>query len=301
MSRSWVLLAGGRSAERDVSLNSGQACAEAMTRLGIDFERIDPADAGWLQRVEQLQRPVFSALHGGDGENGVIQGSLQALGLPYTGSGVLASALAMDKQRCKFMWQGMGLPTADFAMLQAGSDWQDIIDQLGPVMVKPVREGSSIGMARADDAAELERAWREASRFDAMVMAEAWIDGPEYTVAVLAGEVLPVIGLKAEGVFYDYQAKYISDNTQYLLPSGLSDADEAAVQELALQAFNSLGCEGWGRVDVMRTSAGEWRLLEVNTIPGLTDHSLVPMAAKAAGLSFDDLIARILDSAGGAA
>lgn len=297
MSVSWTLLAGGRSAEREVSLNSGKACAEALQRLGVDFEMVDPIDADWLQRVKQLQRPVLLALHGGDGENGVVQGALQSLGLPYTGSGVMASALAMDKQRCKFMWQGMGLPTADFEMLQAGSDWQAIIDALGSVMVKPVREGSSIGMARAADAQTLEQAWREACRYDAMVMAEAWIDGPEYTVAVLAGEALPVIGLKAEGVFYDYQAKYLSDSTQYLLPSGLSSTEEAEVQALALQAFDSVACEGWGRVDVMRTADGEWRLLEVNTIPGLTDHSLVPMAAKAAGLSFDDLIARIMDSA----
>ncbi len=302
MTERWTLLAGGRSAERDVSLNSGKACGEALQRLDIDFEWVDPIDADWLQRVQKLQRPVLSALHGGDGENGVVQGALQSLGLAYTGSGVMASALAMDKQRCKFLWQGMGLPTAEFAMLHGQSDWQAIIDELGSVMVKPVREGSSIGMARADDANSLEQAWSEASRYDAMVMAEAWIDGPEYTVAVLADEegsleALPVIGLKAEGVFYDYQAKYVSDSTQYLLPSGLSAADEVEVQALALRAFDSLACEGWGRVDVMRTAAGEWRLLEVNTIPGLTDHSLVPMAAKAAGLSFDDLMLRIMASA----
>ena len=294
------LLYGGTSSEREVSLMSGAAIHQALQNLGVDVVVIDVGE-NLLQELPsyQLDR-VFIALHGEGGEDGTLQGALEYLDLPYTGSGVLASALAMDKLRCKQMWQGMGLPTTDFSLLDSDSDWAAILERLGgAVMVKPACEGSSIGMSRAQTAEELEKAWRDAAATDSSeqiaVIAEPLLPGPEYTVAILDGQLLPSIRIESNAEFYDYQAKYFSDQTQYLCPSELSEQREQELQQLCLQAFDSVGCRGWGRVDVMVDAQGQYQLLEVNTVPGMTSHSLVPMAAKAAGLSFDQLVEKVLE------
>ena len=290
------LLYGGTSSEREVSLMSGDAVHQALLNLGVDVVAIDAGEK-LLQALPdyQLDR-VFIALHGPGGEDGTLQGALEYLNLPYTGSGVLASALAMDKLRCKQMWQGMGLPTSDFALLDADSDWSAVLQRLGAnVMVKPAAEGSSIGMSRAQTPEQLQAAWLEASQYNTSVIAEPLLPGPEYTVAILDGQILPSIRIESNAEFYDYQAKYFSNQTQYLCPSELSETREQELQTLCLQAFNSVGCRGWGRVDVMVDSDGQFQLLEVNTVPGMTSHSLVPMAAKAAGLSFDQLVGKILE------
>lgn len=292
------LLYGGSSSEREVSLMSGEAVHQALLNLGIDVVAID-AGENLLQSLPgyQLDR-VFIALHGPGGEDGTLQGALEYLNLPYTGSGVLASALAMDKLRCKQMWRGIGLPTADFALLTADSDWAAELQRLGgQVMVKPAAEGSSIGMSRAQSAEKLQAAWADASRYNTSVIAEPLLPGPEYTVAIVQGQILPSIRIESNAEFYDYQAKYFSDQTQYLCPSELSASREQELQTLCLKAFDSVGCRGWGRVDVMVDRAGQFQLLEVNTVPGMTSHSLMPMAAKAAGLSFDQLVETILRGA----
>ncbi|MAZ69031.1 MAG: D-alanine--D-alanine ligase [Porticoccus sp.] len=291
------VLYGGTSAEREISLISGSSVIAALQRSGVDLVPID-VGADLLQQLPQLSLTrVLIMLHGPGGEDGSLQGALQFLGLPYTGSGVFASALAMDKLHSKQFWQGVGLPTAKFAVLNDSTDWQETLDALGGVvMVKPSHEGSSLGMTRADSAAELKKAWVEAAALDSSVIAEQWISGAEYTVALLNGEVLPPIRLETDHSFYDYNAKYLADDTRYLCPCGLDQDREAELKELALTAFNSLGCSGWGRVDVMCDQAGNFQLLEVNTVPGMTDHSLVPMAAKAEGYSFDELVLKILDT-----
>lgn len=292
-----VVLYGGQSGERDVSLKSGKAVLSALKDAGLDALGLD-LGPGWIAELEALQADrVFIVLHGAGGEDGTVQGALECMGLPYTGSGVLASALAMDKLRCKQLWQGIGLPTAGFALLHKDSDWSALLVELGgEVMVKPASEGSSLGMAKASSAHELQAAWAAADDFDSVVIAERWLGGAEYTVAILNGRPLPVIKLETDRVFYDYEAKYLSDDTRYICPCGLSADAQKAMQALALEAFTSLGCQGWGRVDVMMTAEGEPRLLEVNTVPGMTDHSLVPMAAAAAGLSFTDLLLEILQT-----
>jgi D-alanine-D-alanine ligase len=292
------LLYGGTSSEREVSLMSGEAIHQALINLGVDVVAID-ADDNLLQSLPgyQLDR-VFIALHGPGGEDGTLQGALEYLKLPYTGSGVLASALGMDKLRCKQMWQGIGLPTTDFALLKADSDWAAELQRLGgEVMVKPAAEGSSIGMSRAATPEQLHRAWADASQYNTAVIAEPLLPGPEYTVAILDGQLLPSIRIESNADFYDYQAKYFSDQTQYLCPSELSESREQELQTLCHQAFDSVGCRGWGRVDVMVDHQGQFQLLEVNTVPGMTSHSLVPMAAKAAGLDFDQLVEKILAGA----
>jgi len=276
---------------------SGAAVHQALLNLGVDVVAID-AGTDLLQQLPQynLDR-VFIALHGPGGEDGTLQGALEYLDLPYTGSGVLASALAMDKLRCKQMWQGIGLPTADFAILEQQSDWAKILRQLGgKAMVKPACEGSSIGMSRAESPAQLQSAWAEAAKYATTVIAESLMEGEEYTVAILAEQVLPSVRIQASDVFYDYQAKYFSDKTQYFCPAGLSDAREQELRILAMQAFKAVGCSGWGRVDVMVDADNKFQLLEVNTVPGMTSHSLVPMAAKAAGLDFDQLVLAILEA-----
>jgi D-alanine-D-alanine ligase len=289
-----AVLLGGNSAEREVSLNSGRTVSDALVSLGYRVRDVDPADADW---VEQLQDVAFAfiALHGPGGEDGSMQGALQALGVPYTGSGVLGSAIAMDKQRSKQLWQGVGVATGGFTMLDGDSDWQGVIDRFGKVFVKPGCEGSSIGMASAEDASQLQAAYGDASAYAGGVIAEKFIDGPEYTVAILGDRALPSIRMETDNEFYDYEAKYLSDDTSYHCPSGLDDAGEAEVAALALQAFSTLGCEVWGRVDTMRDADGTFYVLEVNTIPGMTDHSLVPMAAKQAGMSVPALVERILE------
>lgn len=290
------LLYGGMSSEREVSLMSGEAVLHALQNLHIDVVPID-ADQDLLQKLPgyQLDR-VFIALHGPGGEDGTLQGALEYLGLPYTGSGVLASALAMDKLRCKQMWKGMGLPTADFEVLQQDSNWQSVLERLGgKAMVKPACEGSSIGMNRAETSEELELAWIEAAKFNMTVIAESLLEGDEYTVAILGDRVLPSIRIESNEIFYDYQAKYFSDETQYFCPSGLSATREQELCEVAQAAFDSVGCRGWGRVDVMADAEGIFYLLEVNTVPGMTSHSLVPMAAKSADIDFDQLVLSILE------
>ncbi|MFT5331895.1 MAG: D-alanine-D-alanine ligase [Porticoccaceae bacterium] len=290
------LLYGGLSSEREISLMTGEAVLAALKNLNVDVIAVDVQE-NILQILPsyQLDR-VFIALHGPGGEDGTLQGALEYLELPYTGSGVLASALAMDKLRCKQMWRGIGLPTTDFAVLDENSDWAVVLDSLGgKVMVKPTCEGSSIGMSRVETAQQLQEAWRRAADLSNVVIAEPLLEGEEYTVAILGDQALPSIRIEAKEVFYDYQAKYFSDETAYFCPSGLSVAREEELRDLSVAAFNSLGCRGWGRVDVMVDSAGSFQLLEVNTVPGMTSHSLVPMAASAAGLSFDELVLSILE------
>ena len=294
------VLYGGTSAEREVSLLSGQFVIESLQRSGVDVVPID-VGADLLQKLpeHQLDRALIM-LHGPGGEDGSLQGALQFYGLPYTGSGVFASALAMDKLHSKQFWLGVGLPTAKFAVLDENTDWQKTLNELGGVvMVKPAHEGSSLGMTRADNPEMLEQAWQAAAKLDSSVIAEQWISGSEYTVAMLDGEVLPAIKLETDHTFYDYDAKYLANDTRYLCPCGLDEQQEQSLRELAKKAFDSLACSGWGRVDVMTNAKGEFFLLEVNTVPGMTDHSLVPMASSAAGYSFDDLVLKILDTSFG--
>lgn len=291
-----ALLLGGTSAERDISLKSGQAVLAALQRRGVAVEPIDPDTAVTERlRLGGFHR-VFIMLHGRGGEDGQIQGTLETLGLPYTGSGVLGSALGMDKYRCKLVWRGAGLPTADFAVLRGAADLPRAVELGFPLMIKPVREGSSIGMARVEDEAQLEVAWRDASCYDALVLAERWIAGPEYTCAILGTEALPLIRLETPRLFYDYEAKYFANDTRYLCPCGLAAEEEGRLQDLARAAFKTLGARGWGRVDLMLDEGGTPYLLEINTVPGMTDHSLVPMAARARGLDFDELVWRILET-----
>ena len=268
-----------------------------MQAQGVDAHGLD-VGLGWIAELEALAADrIFIVLHGAGGEDGTVQGALECMGLPYTGSGVLASALAMDKLRCKQLWQGVGLSTADFELLHADCDWAGVLERLGgEAMVKPASEGSSLGMAKANSAEELQAAWVVAAAYDKVVIAERWLSGSEYTVAVLNGRALPVIKLETDRVFYDYEAKYLANDTRYLCPCGLTKEEEISLQNLALEAFSSLGCRGWGRVDLMIADTGEACLLEVNTVPGMTDHSLLPMAGKAEGLSFNSLLLEILKS-----
>lgn len=288
-----ALLQGGWSAEREVSLSSGGQVLAALRNLGVDVTPFDPSERP-LDELKAYDR-AFVILHGRGGEDGVIQGALEALGLPYTGTGVLGSALGMDKRRTKLLWRGLGLPTPGFASLRHDTNWGAVIAELGsPLMVKPSREGSSIGMAKVNTVAELAAAYAAAADFDDEVIAESWISGGEYTVALLNGRALPVIRLETPHAFYDFEAKYRADDTRYHCPCGLSAAEEGELQILALDAFAAVGGQGWGRVDIMRDGDGRPWLLEVNTAPGMTDHSLVPMAARAAGLSFEELVWQIL-------
>lgn len=285
-----AVLAGGSSAERAISLQSGRAVHQALRNLGVLAEVVDPAetDVGKLTGFQA----AWVVLHGRGGEDGVIQGVLDHLGVPYCGSGVMASALGMDKVRTKWIWRGAGLPTPDFYV--AG---RDTFELEYPVIVKPAREGSSIGMCKADSAEELQEAVMAARAYDDEVIVEQWVSGAEYTVAILEGRALPAIRLETPNRFYDFEAKYESEQTQYHCPCGLNADEEAELARLALDAFAALGGHGWGRVDLMRDDAGRFQLLEVNTIPGMTDHSLVPMAAEAAGVEFDELVGRILMTA----
>lgn len=294
-----VVVYGGTSAERDVSLKSGAAVLSALKRSGVRAVGYDPYDRG-LAGLEQLApATVFIALHGRGGEDGALQGALELLDIPYTGSGVLASALGMDKQRTKQIWQALELPTPDCIMLNEQSDWDAVAERLElPLIVKPVHEGSTLGISIVDSAAELASAYQEAARFDARVMAERFIQGGEYTVALLGEDALPAIRVEVPGGFYDYNAKYLTNTTQYHLPCGLSETDEAELAALCKEAFRAVGGEGWGRVDVMRDAQGRFWLIEVNTVPGMTDHSLVPQAAAHIGMDFDQLVMAILATAG---
>lgn len=290
-----AVLYGGRSAEREVSLRSGAAVLAALQGAGVDAFAIDVGDDLLARLCEQKIDRAFIVLHGRGGEDGTVQGLLECAGIPYTGSGVLASALAMDKLRTKQVWHSLGLPTPRHAVLTSELDCQQAAEQLGfPMIVKPASEGSSIGMAKVDDLAALITAWQGARQFDSQVLVEQWISGPEFTVAILGDEVLPPIRLGTNHAFYDYEAKYLSNDTQYQIPCGLDAEKETELRDLTARACQSLGVVGWGRADVMQDGGGRFWLLEVNTVPGMTDHSLVPMAAQAAGLDFTALVLRIL-------
>ena len=289
-----AVVMGGNSAEREVSLKSGEAVLSALAAAGVDVVGIDAKHDLRAQLQAQKVQRVFNVLHGRGGEDGTLQGLLEFLEIPYTGSGVLASALAMDKVRTKYIWQQLNLPTPKFFDLNADTDWQAVINVLGVAVVKPVREGSSIGMSIVDNAEQLREAYARANAYDSEVMAEQYIQGTEFTVSILDVEALPVIELHTPHKFYDYDAKYVANDTQYLCPAPITADATKALQELSLNAFNALGCTGWGRVDLMCDESGQIFLLEVNTVPGMTDHSLVPVAATANGLSFADLLIRIL-------
>ncbi|MEK9926883.1 MAG: D-alanine--D-alanine ligase [Halieaceae bacterium] len=286
------VLLGGSAAERDISLKSGRTVGRNLEAAGARVAFVDPAEDGWQEKLQGVEF-VFNLLHGPGGEDGTLQGLLEMMKLPYSGSGVLGSALTMDKVKTKLVWQGLGLPTPAFVALSEETEWSAVMDELGDAFVKPALEGSSIGMTRAKTPKELESAFKEARRFGAHVLAEQYVEGDEYTVAVLGDRALPVIRIQPAAGFYDFNAKYISDETQFFCPSGLTDQEEGALAELALQAFSSVGAQVWGRVDVMRKNSGDWQLLEVNTIPGMTSHSLVPMAAQAADMSMERLLSDI--------
>lgn len=293
-----AVLLGGPSAEREVSLKSGHMVLAALKRKGVDAHAFDPQERRLEELIAQRFARVFIALHGRFGEDGTVQGALEYLKLPYTGSGVMASALAMDKWRTKLLWQSAGVSTPPYELLSKESDFADIGRRLGlPLMVKPAHEGSSIGMSKVTSVEKIESAYELASEYDGVVIAERFIEGVEVTAAILNDEPLPLIRLETPRVFYDYQAKYFADDTRYICPSGLPDTQEKSVAAQALRAFQLLGCSGWGRVDVMLDRAGQPYFLEVNTIPGMTDHSLVPMAARARGIDFDSLCVRILETA----
>nr|WP_067298767.1 D-alanine--D-alanine ligase [Marinobacterium profundum] len=298
-----AVIMGGNSAERAVSLKSGAAVLAALGRAGVDAFGIDLyGESQDFCPVTQLQaQPIdraFLILHGRGGEDGVIQGVLEMLGIAYTGSGVEASALGMDKLRSKQLFVGAGLPTAPFAVLSSAQMLDEAESRLGyPVMVKPAHEGSSLGMSKVRDRAQFESALGEALRYDNSVIAEQWLTGAEFTVAVLEGAALPVIRLETPHEFYDYDAKYQANDTRYLFEHGLDEVQSKALAALACEAFAVIGCRGWGRIDVMQDAAGQFHLLEVNTAPGMTDHSLVPMAAQRAGICFEELVVRILRGA----
>lgn len=293
-----AVLLGGRSAEREISLMSGNAVLEALRRKGVDAHPFDPAEQPLERLVEEGFQRIHIALHGRYGEDGTVQGALELMGLPYTGSGVLASALAMDKWRTKLVWAAAGVNTPRFAMLNADTDFPAVAKELGlPLIVKPVREGSTIGLTKVNRAEELPAAYQLAAKYDPLVMAEAFVEGTELTAAILGDEPLPLVRIEVAGGLYDYQAKYFSDETRYFCPSGLPEGQEKAVQDQALAAYRLLGCEGWGRVDVILDTSGVPYFLEANTSPGMTGHSLVPMAARAAGIPFDDLVVRVLEQA----
>jgi len=293
-----AVLLGGKSAEREVSLKSGSMVLAALRAKGVDAHAFDPAQRSLEDLVRERFERAFIALHGRFGEDGTVQGVLEWLGIPYTGSGVLASALAMDKLRTKRIWAAERLPTAPHAVLTKQTDFRAVARKLGlPLFVKPASEGSSVGMSKVKRAGDLEEAFALAVNYDPVVIAEKFIDGPELTVAILGERALPAIRIETPRAFYDYEAKYHANDTRYLIPCGLPKAKEAQLQALCLRAFRTLGCRGWGRVDLMLSRRGRPYLLEINTSPGMTDHSLVPMAAKAVGISYEDLCVRILEMA----
>jgi D-alanine-D-alanine ligase len=293
-----AVLLGGRSAEREVSLKSGSMVLAALARKGVDAHAFDPAERPLDDLIEGRFARAFIALHGRHGEDGTVQGALELVGIPYTGSGVLGSALAMDKWRTKLLWRACGVSTPQSELLHEGTDFAAVTERLGlPLMVKPASEGSSIGMSKVRSVTGMPRAYSLAARYDPAVIAEQFIDGIELTAGVLGSMVLPLIRLETPRDFYDYEAKYLATDTRYVIPCGLPPEAEHSVQQESMRAFDALGCSGWGRVDLMLDRAGKPYFLEVNTSPGMTDHSLVPMAARHAGLSYEDLCVRILELA----
>lgn len=288
-----AVLMGGHSAEREISLASGQACLDALRQIGVAADAFDPAERN-IQEITLFDR-AFIALHGPGGEDGAIQGALQSLGVPYTGSGVLGSVLGMDKLRTKQIWQAMGLPTPGWYVLRSSDDFTPAVEGLGfPLFVKPLKEGSSLGTRRVDALDGLDEAWQGARAYGNEVLVERCIEGAEYTVGVLGDATLPSIRIEVADGFYDFAAKYRDESTRMHIPSGLSVAEEQALSELSLAAFKAIGAKGWGRVDMMADRNGHFWLLEVNTIPGMTDHSLVPAAARARGMEMPELVWRIL-------
>lgn len=293
-----AVLMGGSSAEREISLLSGNAVLQALQSRGVDAHAFDPAQRSVFElKAEGFER-VFIALHGRGGEDGTMQGALEVLGIPYTGSGVMASSLAMDKWRTKLVWLAHGLPTPRYRMLRANSDWAQVVADLGlPIFVKPAREGSSVGASKVTATGQLQPAWQLAVEHDPLVLAEEFVAGQELTCGFLGDRALPVVRIVAPGGNYDYQNKYFTDDTKYFCPSGLPTELESRIQSLVLDAAQILGCRGWGRADLILRDDGEVTLLEMNTSPGMTGHSLVPMAARAVGISFEDLCVKILEMA----
>lgn len=291
-----AVLYGGRSAEREISLKSGAAVLDALLKNGVDAHLFDPAKQDLHKLLEDGFKRAFIALHGRFGEDGTMQGALELMNIPYTGSGVLASALAMDKWRSKLVWQAAGLPVPAYEMLDATSDLTAIAERLGlPLFIKPANEGSSVGISKVKITGDMQAAYTAAAKHDKLVIAETFIGGGEYTVAILGNQALPVIKIEPANEFYDYEAKYLRNDTRYLCPSGLSQEKETEMQQLALQGFALIGGAGWGRVDFLMDEAGHPYLLEINTVPGMTDHSLVPMAARQAGINFEQLVLSILE------
>ena len=291
-----AVLLGGTSAEREISLMSGNGVLKALKSRGVDAHAFDPAERDLFELRREGYARCFIALHGRGGEDGTLQGALEVLGIPYTGSGVLGSALAMDKARAKLLWQARGLPTPAYELLDAGGDIQGVAGRLGlPLIVKPVKEGSSLGITKVRAAGDLEEAYALAVNYDRAVIAEKLIEGPEYTASIVGDAALPLIRIEAPQGNYDYQNKYFTDDTKYICPCGLPAPKEDALKALALDSFELLGCASWGRVDLMLDGKGEPWLLEANTSPGMTGHSLVPMAARAVGISYEDLCVRILE------
>jgi len=291
-----AVLLGGSSAEREISLLSGRGVLAALRSQGVDAHAFDPAERELAELKREGFARCFIALHGRHGEDGTVQGALELMGIPYTGSGVMASALAMDKWRTKLVWQAAGLPIPAYEMLTADSDFDAVVQRMGlPLFVKPANEGSSVGITKVKQANELRGAYEEAAKHDKLVLVEQYIGGGEYTAAILGGQALPVIKIEPANEFYDYEAKYLRDDTRYLCPCGLPPEQEAQMQHLAQLAFALIGGTGWGRVDFLVDEAGKPYLLEINTSPGMTDHSLVPMAARQAGMSFEQLVLRVLE------
>ena len=292
-----AVLYGGSSSEREISLLTGTAVHAALQRRGVAAQLFDPGTQPLADLLSERIERVWIALHGPGGEDGTVQGALEFLGIPYTGSGVLGSAIGMDKLRTKRLAQAVGVPTADFVVLRESADLELALEQLGlPLIVKPGSQGSSVGMARVEQAGQLRAAWEVARRFDPVVFAEPWITGAEYTVAILQGAALPSIRIETPRAFYDYEAKYLREDTRYFCPSGLGAEAEAHLASLALAAFDTCGADGWGRADFMMDRTGRPLLLEINTVPGMTSHSLVPMAARASGLDFEELVWRVLET-----
>ncbi len=293
-----AVLLGGRSAEREISLQSGQAVLDALLRCGVDAHSFDPAGQSMEKLLQQGFDKAFIALHGRFGEDGTIQGAVELMGLPYIGSGVMAGALAMDKWRTKLIWQAAGIQSPRYALLQADSNFEQVAETLGlPLIVKPAREGSTIGLTKVKRAEDLAQAYQLAAQHDALVLAEEFIAGKELTVAILGETPLPVVRIEIAGELYDYEAKYLSNETKYFCPSGLPVELETAIQREVLKAYQVLGCQGWGRIDLILSETNQFYFLEANTSPGMTSHSLVPMAARTAGIPFEDLVLRILDLA----
>ncbi|MFN3072896.1 D-alanine--D-alanine ligase [Acinetobacter sp. TY1] len=291
-----AVLLGGKSAEREVSLDSGKAVLEALLRSGVNAEGFDPQERSVTELVNYDR--AFIVLHGRGGEDGQIQGTLEWMNIPYTGTGVQGSAIGMDKVKTKQIWQGSDLPTAPYRIIGKDADFNEVIENLGlPLIIKPVHEGSSVGMSKVEKVEDLAAALEKATQHDAIVMAEKWITGREFTISFLNGQPLPVIRLQppADVAFYDYEAKYNRNDVEYGIPCGLSETEEKQLQELCLRAFQAVGASNWGRIDAMQDEQGNFWLLEVNTVPGMTSHSLVPKAANAVGYSFDELCVAILE------